>query len=656
MMNKTKNITFTTLFALFAFILMTSLVSAASLTLTTTMQPTNVNHDEGSFVVQFELTNTGVADLVDLTFSGTEGTSSVTFPQNPINVATGETKTIVATVTFAAFQSGNIAGSVTADPQGTGDSKTSSFSVPINAEADLELTTSGTLSPTSTGTLNVKNTGNVVLNVALSEVTTFGATLSSTSVNGLLPGADQDVTVTLPSTVDLDFGNNLVTIKGKDASKNVEDTATFTVKSTFCSAGSVGGDLRISDVKVDNQGEGKDDEWILLDTIEVEVQVDNDGNDDIDDVFVELAFYDSSGNNQVNDFEFDNADEEEYDLGKIKDGKDETATFKFKVPADYDDGNYKLSVKAYSDDLGESVECTDTSTDLEVDDLYSVISVERESDEGKFIAFENSVFGPSEATCGESITLTTDVYNIGDEDQDQVKVILRNSEMNLNEFVEIRTDLDQGDKESILFNFVVPQGLSDKIYTLDLTAEYDYKNGNYREGSDSATPLQLKVLGCKGGTGLTGLSGQKIAAVNAVLDSDAIAGQELVVIATITNLKTETASFVVDALDFQSWGSLVEISGRVFELDSGESKDVVLTFDVDEDAEGEESFLVEVVSGSESETREISVNIQGAAMTGGSKGPSFSGLGDNAYLWIIGIVNIVLVILIIVVAVRISRR
>ena len=76
-----------------------------------------------------------------------------------------------------------------------------------------------------------------------------------------------------------------------------------------------------------------------------------------------------------------------------------------------------------------------------------------------------------------------------------------------------------------------------------------------------------------------------------------------------------------------------------------------MKFNVDADASGEQSFVVGVQGGAEqSETREVSVNIAGS-----SSGTKFN-LGDNAYLWIIGIVNVILIILIIVVAVRISRR
>ena len=62
------------------------------------------------------------------------------------------------------------------------------------------------------------------------------------------------------------------------------------------------------------------------------------------------------------------------------------------------------------------------------------------------------------------------------------------------EFVEIRNDMDEGDKETVSFDFIVPQGLEDGNYQLKLSAEYDYKNGNYREASDEDVTVILKVV------------------------------------------------------------------------------------------------------------------------------------------------------------------
>jgi len=512
------------------------------------------------------------------------------------------------------------------------------------------------------GSLKLRNTGNVALtNIQFSSSGNAQLNFNPASITSLNAGStSQSIALSITNLNTLKFGLNPTIITATSAEGTSVTTASFNVQKTFCKAGSVGGNLEITDIKIDNQGEGSDDEWKLLDTIEVEVQVDNDGNDDVDDVFVELGLFDSDGNNKVNDLDFDNADEEEFDIGRINDGKDETVTFKFKIPTDMDDGSYRLAVKTYSDDVGEEVECVDESTDLS-DDIFENIDIDRETDEGKFIAFDNLILTPSQATCEESVSFTFDVVNIGDEDQDQVKVDLISSQLGISESFEIRNDLDQGDEEGVTFDFIIPNNAQDGIYQLRLSSEYDYRSGSYRESSEEDKLVPITILGCQVGSpgssgGTPTPSNTRIASISAVLDSDAMAGEELVVRSTITNLGTETKSFIVDAKDFSSWAELDSISERILNLAGGASRDITFRFNVDADAEGEESFIIEVSSGADFEAREVAVNIEGEGSGSGGITGAAIGFGDNAYIWIIGIVNVILIILIIIVAVRISRR
>lgn len=527
--------------------------------------------------------------------------------------------------------------------------------------ASLSLTQTKAITYTNNGTISVKNTGATNWVVQLSDSGSFDVGFYDSNGNlantiNLNAGETKTITVVPTNLDNQGFGSDssvTVTAQAFD-SGTLNETATLNMKvsGAFCKAGSVGNDLEIRNVRVDNNGNGKDDEWDLLDSVEIEVEVENVGNDKVRDIVVEMGFFDSEGKNQVSDLDFENSDEEKIDLGSLSDGDSETVTFTFKVPADYEDGTYKLTFKAYSDDVGEDEQCVDKASDLDNEDLYNTIDVNRESDEGKFIAFDNIRFTPSEGTCGESITMSMDVYNIGDEDQDQVKITLTNTELGINQFVEIRNNLDQGDKESVSFDFVVPQNAQDKFYTLRLSSDYDYRNGNYRQTSDEDVNTQFRVLGCgtNGGTGGTG-SGGRIAVISAKLESsDVSPGSKVVVRATVTNLKSERAALAVDAVGYQSWGSLDEVSPRLLDLPAEQSQDVLLTFTLDDDASGENSFDIQVKDGSgNTETREVALNVAESQSSGG-----FS-FGGNSFLWIIGAVNVILIILIIIVAVRVAR-
>jgi len=637
-----------------------SLVSAASLSVdsSTIDFPNDVNHDDGTFVVSFELENSGLASTLDWTSSTVSplGKTSLTF--SIFNIADGSTtpvtEPISVVVSFDSNLPGPISGTIVATPT-SGNPKSVPFSVNILPEKGLQVTEKTELTATNDGVLEVKNTGNIALTGIDLEVVAggdFDVDFSENAFN-LAPGATKNVDITSTTIGTVGFGGKSVSISA-EADDGTNDSLTVSIEGSFCRAGVQGGNLEITDVNIDNRGEGQDDEWQLLDIIEVEVKVENNGDDDIKEVFVELGLFDSEGKNQVSDLEFDNSDEEEFDVGRINDGDDETVTFRFKVPADFDDGSYKMTVKAYSDDLGEDAECTDVSSDLS-DDTFESIDVDRETDEGKFMAFDDFVVSPGEVTCGERFAFNFGVFNIGDEDQeDRIKINVVNSELGIDESTEITKDLDQGDDENVNFELVIPQNAEDGIYQLRLSADYDYNRGSYRESSDIDTLFPLRVLGCGVGGSGNMVDGNRVAVISATLDSDAVAGEELVVRVGVTNVGTKTTGFVIDPRGFSSWASLDSISQNVVELAPGESKDIILRFNVKEDVSGEESFVVGVQADGKTETREVAVNIQGSgSSTGGVGGLN---LGDNTYLWIIGIVNVILIILIIIVAVRISRR
>lgn len=471
-------------------------------------------------------------------------------------------------------------------------------------------------------------------------------------ISDLNAGKTETVTVRITDIVgSFNFGRHITEVlaQGEGDSETFNASRQISFLQSFCKDGEKG-DLVIRDVNINNEGDGNDDEWELLDDIEIEVEVENEGSDDIDDVILEIGLFDSSGDNVIDDLEFESIDDEEVELGNLNEDEKESHVFRFQVPADFEDGGYKLAIKAYSDDLGESNVCTDTSRDLD-NEFFHSIDVDRETDEGRFIAFDNIIVRPEQATCGDSVEVRMDVVNIGDEDQDQVKVNLVSSDLNLDMSREIRNDLDRGDKQSISFTFVVPQGLEDKGYALELDAEYDFRREVYREQSDEKTRFPINVVGCG-----APIAGEDEVVISAFLDSDARAGQELIVKSIITNLGTEEKSFIISASGFEAWANLDSISSRLLDLNSGESEEVAFSFSVNKDVEGQRSFLIEARSGDKIETREVAVNIQGAGGSGITGGVIGAGLGGNTLIWVIGIVNVILIILIIIVAVRLARR
>lgn len=384
-----------------------------------------------------------------------------------------------------------------------------------------------------------------------------------------------------------------------------------------------------------NTGRGDDNEWQPLDVIKVEVDVENKGATDLDNVIVVLGLFDSAGKNVANKFDYTTKDEEEADVGDLNDGDEETATFEFKVPADFKTGNYKLVFKAYSDDISQSTVCTDTVAQS----LIENIQVREEDDEDKFIAFDNVIVSPAQATCGDSVTVTFDAVNVGEDDEDKVKVNLFSKDLQVNQFSEITQGLDKGDLKLMSFSFQVPQ-VADKTYYLELTADYDYRNGNYHKATDESAKHGLRVFGCAG-TPVTGSS-----AITAQLASEATAGKPLIVKATITNTGDKAGVFAVSASGFESWASLSDVSDRLVQLDAGKSKEITLTLQPTKEASGEKIFTIETRSDTGNvQSRQVAVTIANAGLFAG-----------NSWVWVLAGINVLLVVLIIIVAVVVSRR
>ena len=647
-----KSKIFSVFFAIFALVALTAFSAIASaetsLILTKVTAPTTSNPNQ-DVTVTFTLNNTGDDNVDQTSLSWAMSNTNIgTWKSLPTlnEIKADELRTLSAVLNIPKFSSGSVSAMLKV-VSAQGKSAELLIPITINEAPSLTATKTRELTFLQSGILNISNTGNTPLNsIELTSAGDFLVTLSDNSLN-LNPGFSETITITSSesqSLSSLKFGTNTATITARDTSKNVQSTASYSLMKTFCSNGAVGRNLSITNVEFDSDGD-EEDEWRPLDLISIEVEVENIGDDDVDDVFVELGLFDSSGRNMVDDLNFENTDEEEIDVGRLNDGDEETVEFKFRVPADLDNGNYKLAVKTYSDDDGESNVCADTSGDLD-NNFYHAISVEKEDDEGKFIAFEDLELSPTEVSCGDTANLRMDVFNVGDEDQDQVKVNLVNRDLNIDMSREIRDDLDQGDSEKIEFAFTVPE-VKDGTYTLILNSEYDFSRDTYRESSEREERILLKVIGCSLGGSPT--QNEDFASVSASLDSDAIAGEELMVKVLITNLQNTEEPFIISAGGFESWAELDSISERIVNIGAGDTEEITIKLMVNADASDEESFSVEIRSGDNIETKEVSVSLDKAGVK------SFD-FGDNSIIWIIGAINLILVILIIVVAIRVARR
>ena len=633
------------LVAIFAALFLISFASAASLTASLVSAPSATAHNAGSFSVAFNVTNSGEA--ASLTFENsaiTSGSGTISIANTSIlnGSATPVTLSLIATVNFPAHQTGNIAGIIWINPSGGGNSKNVTFTVPITSSSTLDVTSSQSLTKTQGGIINVTNTGNANLaNIALSASGAFNVSLSPSSISNLAAGSSTLVNVA--SLVNLsdrsitNLGPNTVTILAKDTITNVSDTLDYTVYEDFCDYDNIN-TSKVDIISIEDKTSSTEWEWKPLDDVTVDVEVENNMGDD-EDFVVEIALWDSEKHKFI---ELNDESSLTEDVS-INEDDSEKVSFDFQVPIELEDsdGRYVLYVKAYVD--GKEKTYCNSYAAYDISDGGGDISIEKKE---KDVSLGEVTF-PETARAGETVTITARAFNIGSSDQDKVMVGLSNTKLGL-DLESSSFSLDSGDSNLVDFSFVIPTTAENGIYTLKLFAYYDYKKASDYYAKDEGYDVKITVGGGVNiTTGTSLLSG-----ISASLESDAKAGSDLEITTTITNLGATQATFVVSALDYESWATLNSISDRTITLAAGASKDITISLKVNEDVSGEQTFKIESRSGTKIDSKTVAVEISGESWLSSLT----SSFGDSTTLWIVGAVNVVLIALIIFLAIKVFRR
>ena len=490
--------------------------------------------------------------------------------------------------------------------------------------------------------LTVSSNQNETINLDIPSITNSGKNI----VFSLSPNQVTINTVTNPSeVVSVDYtvedGFNFEFLETYTAEISAAGTVSGDLtkkldfeESSFCESENKG-DLSttIRSVKVID-GFGKDGDWYPFDTIQFDVRVINEGDEDVDNIILEWGLYDAQSRTWV--IEVD--EETDFDLDS---GDRETTTISFDLDngldedlQDMEKGDYILYARATGEIADGTYEGDDTcSSDSETGKL----KVDRD-----FVILSN-IDVPDVIQCDSETPILADVWNIGSKDQNDVYVKVYNNELGINEKVDIG-DIDSFDSSDFNFILNLPEEVEEKTYTLTLTV-YDDNDDVYKNGDKDTAEFDVS-LNVKGNCAVAKAS------VIAVLQSGGEAGKPLVVGATITNTGNNAATYLLNIAGYTNWASSVDLDKSSLTLDSGESGDVLLTFDVKKEALGTNLFTLEVLSKNQlvvSQPIQVDITRNKFSLAG-----LFS--GNKAYIWGIGILNIILVILIIIIAVRISRK
>ncbi|MCL5730407.1 MAG: putative S-layer protein [Candidatus Pacearchaeota archaeon] len=437
---------------------------------------------------------------------------------------------------------------------------------------------------------------------------------------------------------------------------------TLTYLKSFCNSGDQNDTGLTMYVTITNNGNGASDtQWQPLDSIDVQVELDNNQNNDLSNVYLVMGLIKGGTNNNVAGNLDWLQDSEKVQVGDIASGDNYKYDFQFKVNPDIKTGSYRLFIKAYSYDSGENNLCIDHSNDLSSyssSNYYADVSVTSPTSSKAVIVDSSSLPASTTAQCNQQITLTPTVYNIGSADyKNQVFVRLYNTELGLDLNQTLYGDLNSGEGMQVPFTFTVPMNAAEKTYTLSFLTYYGYtttNNGYYIDGnyyryvSDNIFTTQLTVKGnCVYATPET-------TQVNAQLQSGGKAGEPLVIEATVGNTGNRTVSYNFGLEGYSSWATLSSINPLNITLSPGQSQVITVTLNPNSDASGDKLFYLDTYSNSYLITKQpLQISITPkfwASITGGAIS------GGNWYVWGIGLLNLILVVAIVIIIVKVAKR
>ncbi len=430
------------------------------------------------------------------------------------------------------------------------------------------------------------------------------------------------------------FSDTFVLVDTDNPGEN--ETMTITIEnSQFCTVENPGElRVRIEDIKVlkgdFGEGFGDDEEWAIFDKIEVELEIENRGDDDIDNIKIEWGLY----NTEAEEWTIEIDDVKDFN---IKDGDDEIVILSFQIDEDMDqdldqldDGIYKLYVRATGD--------VDNSSNLETcDDVFESVDIVIEDN---FVILDKLEL-PETSQCGADVHFSADVWNIGDRNQDDVYVRIESTPLKIFEEI-IVGDIDSFEDDKIVFDFTLPKDLEEgKNYYLVLSV-FDEDDDVYENNNDdnSAYDISFQVENCVVAE----------ASVSANLVSGGKAGRPLVVNSIIANTGDEETTYTLNLESYSDWASQASLEKSTVTIAPGESEEVSITLEVNKGVEGVKFFNLEVFAEDEL------IADQPVQVTIKKSGFNIPSLSDNWHLWAIGALNLILVIFIIIIAVRIARK
>ena len=306
----------------------------------------------------------------------------------------------------------------------------------------------------TTSTAVIKNTGNVDLtNIALSITadSKYELTASPETIAIIHPGESVNITITCYVPEDQDSGLEqigVLTVTADSSQGQVSRTKNLYLQTISHL------EIRDMDISFNDHSEDVDPEETVDDIppgvdVSLEVEVKNTFDEDvkIKDITVSI---------ENSDLDVD----EESDEFDLADGRKHRVTLNFEIPLDTDEDEYDLEIRVEGEDENDAKHVVET---------FITLSVERESHEIKILRVSPA---REEAYPGETFNVDVRIANTGRHDEDAVRVLITNTELNIAEH-KINIVLDRDEETVVTIPITIPEDATPGSYAFIVRTYYD---------------------------------------------------------------------------------------------------------------------------------------------------------------------------------------
>jgi uncharacterized membrane protein len=479
---------------------------------------------------------------------------------------------------------------VSGNESGTSVSTTANVNIIVSESKTWDVTSPGviTLTPgmSASESFVIKNTGNVNLtNITIYYNATdpgledddgdkIALTISPTTISTLTLGESKTITVTAdaPETLDIDEYIPKIYLNSTEGLTTSNDLI-INVRLSFCEDGRQGNDIKVT-IKEPDSG----DDFYPFESIPVDVRVRNRNDDDIN-VIIATNLYD------VDDDEWLDAEVEIEE--EVKGDSSETFSFDLEVPAGVTKTHdYRLYVKAYED--GEE--------DTQCDDEYVSIDIKQNSHDVKI----DKVEAPAEAICDSTFDIITRLVNVGTKDEDDVKLEVMNSELNIKE--EKTLGINEGDSRSTTTTIAIPKDAEEKTYTFSIKAFFYYSGGSYRDSVSTTKKVKVEGNCIKEEPDAT--------IITELLTPEPVANEQLGIEVKVFNTGNLDTTYTIAVSGYEAWATLNRVEPLSLTLEKNKVGTAYIYLTPRENATGIQRLTIKALYDGKETKKDISLEIK----------------------------------------------